>query len=63
MADDAIQAAKAAGYDAGLNGPNTTNCHFRHFATPQQTEAWEDGKRLADRDKRERDIMDEFEKD
>jgi ribosome modulation factor len=42
---DAVKAAREAGIDCGLNGPNTTNCHFAHFATPAQTAAWEGGKR------------------
>jgi len=32
------------GYDCGLNGSNTTNCHFAVFATPEKTKAWEQGK-------------------
>lgn len=40
--------AEAAGYDAGFNGPNTTNCHFRHFGTPENTAAWERGKKAGD---------------
>lgn len=31
------------GYDAGLNGPNTGNCHFSNFATKEQTKDWEAG--------------------
>lgn len=31
------------GRDAKLNGPNTTNCHFRLFRTPDHTKAWEAG--------------------
>lgn len=31
------------GYDAGLNGANTTNSHFSNFSTPDQTKDWEAG--------------------
>lgn len=31
------------GYDAGLNGANTTNSHFSNFSTPDQTQDWEAG--------------------
>jgi hypothetical protein len=40
--------AYAAGRDCALNGANTTNSHFRHFATPEQTKAWEKGKAEAE---------------
>ena len=43
--DLAKKQAREAGIDCGLNGPNTTNCHFSHFATPKLTAAWEGGKR------------------
>jgi ribosome modulation factor len=42
------QHAYAAGYDCGLNGGNTTNCHFSLFSTRELTEAWEHGKRDGD---------------
>jgi hypothetical protein len=42
------KAAFVAGKDCVLSGPNTSNCHFRHFATPQQTRAWEQGKAEGD---------------
>ena len=32
-----------AGFDSGLNGPNTTNCHFSLFATKEKTARWEAG--------------------
>jgi hypothetical protein len=41
-------AAEAAGYDCGKNGPNTTNCHFGLFSTLAKTAAWERGKRRAE---------------
>lgn len=41
------QRAEDAGYDAGRNKPNTTNCHFSHFATPEQTRAWSAGRSAA----------------
>jgi len=34
-----------AGYDAAINGPNTTNCHFSLFSTPEKTKEWERGKK------------------
>jgi hypothetical protein len=37
------QEAESAGFDAGYNGSNTTNCHFSLFATPAMTKAWERG--------------------
>jgi hypothetical protein len=36
-----------AGRDAGLNGVNETNCHFRYFGSPALTGAWERGKKAA----------------
>ncbi|HUS02948.1 MAG TPA: hypothetical protein VMY77_14520 [Chitinophagaceae bacterium] len=32
------------GYDCGLHGANTTNCHFSLFATPARLKEWESGK-------------------
>jgi hypothetical protein len=37
------QAAFEAGRDCAINGPNTRNCHYLHFATPEMTIAWERG--------------------
>lgn len=34
-----------AGYRCGLEGPNTDNCHFRHFSTPEKKTSWEAGQR------------------
>ena len=39
--------AFAAGVDCARNGPNMVNCNFRHFASREQTDAWERGKRKA----------------
>lgn len=39
--------AEEAGYDAGINGPNTTNTHFKWFTAPHLTKAWERGKKRA----------------
>lgn len=36
-----------AGRDAGLNGVNEENCHFRYFGSPALTAAWERGKKAA----------------
>lgn len=33
----------AAGYDAGLNGPNMTNCNFALFGSPENKTLWEQG--------------------
>jgi hypothetical protein len=35
--------ADAAGFDAGRNGANLTNCHFAFFLLPELTRAWESG--------------------
>ena len=32
-----------AGFDSGLNGSNSTNCHFSYFATKEKMERWEKG--------------------
>jgi hypothetical protein len=40
-----------AGFDCGRNGPNMSNCDFRHFATPEMTEHWKRGKRDAERER------------
>ena len=40
-----------AGYDAEMNGANTTNCHFSLFSAPQFTAAWENGRNQAVKDK------------
>jgi hypothetical protein len=48
---EALKSAYDAGYDAGKNGPNTTNCHFSIFSAPEKTKAWEQGKADGDRAK------------
>lgn len=40
--------AYALGYSCGMNGANTTNCNFRAFSTPENTRAWERGKKDAE---------------
>lgn len=40
-----------AGYDCGLNGANTANCHFAYFSTPDETRMWELGKRNAEEER------------
>ena len=42
--------AFAAGYDCGINGANTTNCHVSLFARPELMKAWEDGKKAAEKE-------------
>jgi hypothetical protein len=37
--------AYAAGYDCGMYGPNTANCDFRWFRSPEMTKDWERGKK------------------
>ena len=44
--------AYKAGLDCGLNGPNTTNCDFRLFATKELTKAWEHGKAIGEKRKK-----------
>ncbi len=36
------------GKDCALNGANTKNCHFSIFSSPQNTKAWERGKRACE---------------
>lgn len=38
-----IEEARAAGYQAGRHGPDTTNSHFTWFFTTEMTRAWEEG--------------------
>jgi hypothetical protein len=40
---DGEQVSYDAGYDAGRDGPNTTNCHYSLFSSPERTRAWERG--------------------
>lgn len=35
------------GYDCGVNGANTTNCHFSIFSSKENTREWERGKAAA----------------
>lgn len=32
-----------AGFDAGMNGPNTSNCHFMFFSTKARSAEWSRG--------------------
>ncbi len=43
-----VDDAYHAGRDAGRNGANIDNAHFRFFARPELTEAWQRGKAVAD---------------
>lgn len=36
------------GRDCAVNGANLTNCHFSIFSSPENTRAWERGKRDAE---------------
>ena len=38
------QEAFALGRNCGLNGADTTNCHYSIFEKPEFTKAWENGK-------------------
>lgn len=33
------------GVDCAVNGANETNCHFSIFSSPENTKAWEQGKK------------------
>lgn len=37
------------GYDCGLKGANTYNCHFSIFSSRERTKEWERGKRDGER--------------
>jgi|GEM_PF-5113668 len=37
------------GFNCGFYGPNQENCHFSIFSSPRNAQAWEDGKRAAER--------------
>lgn len=36
------------GRDCGRNGPNEHNCHFAIFSCPENTKAWEYGKKAGE---------------
>lgn len=40
-----------AGYDAGKNGPNTTNANFSLFSTKEKMEEWSKGNKDGLKDK------------
>lgn len=40
-----------AGYDAGLNGANTTNAGYQHFQTTEDTLEWERGHKAGKKQK------------
>lgn len=44
-----------AGYDCGLNGATTDNCHHTYFSNRQRTAEWERGKRDGEHAKRRAD--------
>ena len=44
-----LKKAFEMGYDCGVNGANTTNCHFGLFSSPEMTKAWEEGKNRANK--------------
>lgn len=45
------QRAECAGFDAGMNGSNEENTHFSFFGTPEETKAWEAGKKRGEQSK------------
>lgn len=47
----AYDRAEAAGFSAGMEGPNTENTHFSFFGTPEETRAWEAGKKRGEASK------------
>jgi len=48
VAPNATEAeAEEAGRRSVIEGANQRTCHFRFFATPELTQAWERGKRAA----------------
>lgn len=50
---DEEQMAYDAGYSAGIDGADTTNCNFSIFSTPEKTKAWEAGKQNGDAEAKE----------
>ena len=46
-----VEGSKAynMGFDCGLNGANTTNCHFSIFQNQTNTKEWERGKKNAEK--------------
>ncbi len=42
-ADQSTKEAFEAGRDFAVNGPNQTNCNYRHFATRELKDAWTNG--------------------
>ena len=42
------------GKDCGINGANTTNCHFSIFSTKEQTKLWELGKADGEKQREEK---------
>mgnify|MGYP001812422789 CR=1 FL=1 len=49
LLDKSSDEAYKAGYDCGLNGFSETNTHFSFFCSRENSEAWEHGKRDAER--------------
>ncbi len=50
-----MEYAYEMGRDCGINGANETNCHFAIFSSPENTTAWERGKRDAGKGNKKRD--------
>ena len=47
--DTQLQKCYEGGYDAAINGANTTNSDFSLFTSPNRTKAWKRGNRAAKR--------------
>lgn len=43
-----LEEAREAGRRCAREGASLDNCHFKYFATPAHTAAWEQGKREAE---------------
>ena len=55
MDNGKLDLAYDMGYDCGLNGANTTNCHFSLFSDKRMTHSWEQGKKAGERKKLKKD--------
>lgn len=50
----APKSAYQHGYDCGIHGPNSINCNFGIFSSPENTKEWERGKADAEKSQREK---------
>ena len=49
--DSQLQECYEKGYDSIINKPNTTNCNFSLFSSPDRKDAWERGRSDAEEKK------------